>query len=191
VLQTLKCRPRPSGGVSPQHTSRASWPRRMVARSQGDWAPSCAGKGCIPRASPRENASELRACLPGLTPKKRGRKASGRDPLRAENATNDRLTQPLRQAEIIIDVQKKYLRSWESRSRRYPRQKGPINGSRLQLAPDVGFNPACASLKIPCSGFYRRQAQHTAQPVEPRKRPSPPEERQEVLDRLQRRAVCG
>lgn len=49
--------------------------------------------------------------LSGLTPKKRGRKASGRDPLRAENATlrkaNDRLTQRLRQAETIIDVQKK------------------------------------------------------------------------------------
>ena len=49
--------------------------------------------------------------LSALTPKKRGRKATGRDPLRLENTTlrkeNERLTSRLRQAELIIDVQKK------------------------------------------------------------------------------------
>ncbi len=49
--------------------------------------------------------------LSALTPKQRGRKAQGRDPLRRENAQlrqeNERLTRRLRQAEIIIDVQKK------------------------------------------------------------------------------------
>jgi transposase-like protein len=49
--------------------------------------------------------------LSALTPKKRGRKAQGRDPLRLENTTlrqeNARLTRRLRQAELIIDVQKK------------------------------------------------------------------------------------
>ena len=49
--------------------------------------------------------------LSGLTPKKRGRKESVRDPLDAENEKlrkeNERLTNRLRQAEIIIDVQKK------------------------------------------------------------------------------------
>ena len=52
-----------------------------------------------------------RGVLCGLTPKKRGRKESGRHPLLAENEKlrkeNDRLTHRLRQAEIIIDVQKK------------------------------------------------------------------------------------
>ena len=52
-----------------------------------------------------------RGILSGLTPKKRGRKASGRDPLLAENdqlrKENDHLARRLRQAEIIIDVQKK------------------------------------------------------------------------------------
>ena len=52
-----------------------------------------------------------RGVLSGLTPKKRGRKESGRHPLLAENEKlrkeNDRLTRRLRQAEIIIDVQKK------------------------------------------------------------------------------------
>jgi putative transposase len=57
------------------------------------------------------------------------------------------------------------------------------------LASDIGIKPACESLKIPRSGFYRMKARHTASPVEPRKRPSPPRalsptERQGVLDRL-------
>jgi transposase-like protein len=49
--------------------------------------------------------------LSALTPKPRGRKAPARDPLRLENAQlrqeNERLTRRLRQAELIIDVQKK------------------------------------------------------------------------------------
>jgi transposase-like protein len=52
-----------------------------------------------------------RGVLSALTPKKRGRKESVREPLRAENdklrKANARLTSRLRQAEIIIDVQKK------------------------------------------------------------------------------------
>ena len=51
------------------------------------------------------------AVLSALTPKKRGRKESVRNPLVAENEKlrreNERLTNRLRQAEIIIDVQKK------------------------------------------------------------------------------------
>ena len=49
--------------------------------------------------------------LSALTPKKRGRKATGRDPLLIENEKlrkeNERLTMRLRHAELIIDVQKK------------------------------------------------------------------------------------
>lgn len=49
--------------------------------------------------------------LSALTPQKRGRKASVRHPLRTENETlrkeNARLTTRLKQAELIIDVQKK------------------------------------------------------------------------------------
>jgi transposase len=49
--------------------------------------------------------------LSGLTPRKRGRKESVSEPLLAENEKlrkeNERLTNRLRQAEIIIDVQKK------------------------------------------------------------------------------------
>jgi transposase len=52
-----------------------------------------------------------RGILSALMPKKRGRKESVCDPLIAENEKlrkeNERLTNRLRQAEIIIDVQKK------------------------------------------------------------------------------------
>jgi len=52
-----------------------------------------------------------RSILSGLTPKKRGRKASVRHPLSLEMTTlrqeNDRLTKRLKRAEMIIDVQKK------------------------------------------------------------------------------------
>jgi transposase-like protein len=52
-----------------------------------------------------------RGILSALMPKKRGRKESVRDPLVAENEKlrreNERITKRLRQAEIIIDVQKK------------------------------------------------------------------------------------
>jgi transposase len=49
--------------------------------------------------------------LAGLTPKRRGRKAKPKNPLADEVAQlqreNQRLTEQLRQAELIIDVQKK------------------------------------------------------------------------------------
>ena len=49
--------------------------------------------------------------LEGLTPKKRGRKASGKNPLAEENdqlrRKNEQLQKRLEKAELIIDVQKK------------------------------------------------------------------------------------
>jgi transposase len=49
--------------------------------------------------------------LAGLAPKPRGRKAKSKNPLADENARlqreNERLKEKLRQAELIIDVQKK------------------------------------------------------------------------------------
>ena len=83
--------------------------------------------------------------LSALTPQKRGRKESARHPLRAENETlrkeNTRLTTRLKQAELIIDVQKKSPRSWASRWRR-PRKAGasdgrhaiPVHGDRHQAS---------------------------------------------------------
>ena len=69
--------------------------------------------------------------LLALTLQKRGRKESVRHPLQAENETlrkeNTRLSTRLKQAELIIDVQKKSHRSWASRWRR-PRKAGAPDG---------------------------------------------------------------
>jgi len=84
-------------------------------------ADACNTPGCLGKLLRHEGlyASNLdtwrgqrdRGVLSGLAPKKRGRKESVRDPLHTENEKlrkeNDRLTNRLRQAEIIIDVQKK------------------------------------------------------------------------------------
>lgn len=58
----------------------------------------------------------------------------------------------------------------------------------ITLSSEIGIKPACDSLEIPRSGFYRLQAR-MARLLEPRKRPSPPralspDERQGVLDLL-------
>ena len=84
-------------------------------------ADACTGHGSMGVLLRREGlyASNLntwrtqreRGVLSALTPKKRGRKESVRNPLIAENEKlrrdNERITNRLRQAEIIIDVQKK------------------------------------------------------------------------------------
>jgi transposase-like protein len=84
-------------------------------------ADACIEPGCVGKLLRREGlySSNLntwrgqrdRGVLSALTPKKRGRKESVRNPLYAENEKlrkeNERLNGRLRQAEIIIDVQKK------------------------------------------------------------------------------------
>jgi transposase-like protein len=84
-------------------------------------AEACTDRGSLGALLRREGlyASNLntwrqqreRGILTGLTPKKRGRKESVSNPLIAENEKlrkeNERLISRLRQAEIIIDVQKK------------------------------------------------------------------------------------
>ena len=84
-------------------------------------ADACTGHGSMGALLRREGlyASNLnawrtqreRGVLSALTPKKRGRKESVRNPLIAENEKlrrdNEQITNRLRQAEIIIDVQKK------------------------------------------------------------------------------------
>ena len=59
----------------------------------------------------------------------------------------------------------------------------------LTLSSDIGIKPACESLDIPRSRFYRVQVRKNAPWVEPKKRPSPPrtlssDEREAVLDIL-------
>ncbi len=84
-------------------------------------ADGCAGSGQLGELLRREGlySSHLNAwrrqrdegVLAGLAPKRRGRKAKHKNPLADEVARlqreNRRLTEKLRQAELIIDVQKK------------------------------------------------------------------------------------
>jgi transposase-like protein len=70
--------------------------------------------------------------LAGLTPKRRGRKASPDAPLIAENQQlrreNQRLAAKLRQAETIIEVQKNSPRSWGFPCRRPTATRGCHEG---------------------------------------------------------------
>ena len=84
-------------------------------------ADTCTGPGSLGTLLRQEGlyASNLntwrhqreRGVLSALTPQKRGRKETVRDPLLVENEKlrreNERITKRLNQAEIIIDVQKK------------------------------------------------------------------------------------
>jgi len=84
-------------------------------------ADACTESGCVGALLRREGlySSHLNTwrrqreegMLDGLQPKKRGRKTSERNPLLSEvnrlRKENEQLTQRLKQAELIIDVQKK------------------------------------------------------------------------------------
>jgi transposase len=84
-------------------------------------ADACTGPGALGELLRREGlySSHLatwrrqrdEGALAGLTPKRRGRKAKAKNPLAEEVARlqreNQRLKEQLRQAELIIDVQKK------------------------------------------------------------------------------------
>lgn len=118
---------KPDRGVmvpkDPEVSAKASRRRFTVEYKLGilKQADSCTDPGSLGALLRREGlyASNLntwkrqrtQGVLSGLTPKKRGRKESGRDPLIAEmdklRKENERLTKRLKQAEIIIDVQKK------------------------------------------------------------------------------------
>ena len=90
-------------------------------------ADGCSERGALGKLLRREGlySSQLHSwrkqrdtgVLAGLAPCQRGRKAKRKDPVVEENERlkreNERLTLWLKQAETIIDVQKKSRRSWE------------------------------------------------------------------------------
>src|ERR1019366_3020436 len=97
----------------------------------------------------RERADGIREAL---TPQKRGPK-SKRNPLEEENQRlqrqNARLTEDLRKAHIIIDVQKKWLRCWGIRFRIRTQRRNP-DGCRHRTCGGRGHqrclpHSACAS----------------------------------------------
>jgi transposase len=112
-------RPSPSSEVLEKPVRRrftVEYKARILAE-----ADACTGPGALGELLRREGlySSHLatwrrqrdEGALAGLTPKRRGRKAKAKNPLAEEVARlqreNQRLKEQLRQAELIIDVQKK------------------------------------------------------------------------------------
>jgi len=117
-------RPAPEGGLPDPEVPSRPVRRRFTVEDKLrilKLADSCVERGSLGALLRREGlyASTLaswrrqrtQGVLKALTPRKRGREGSKRTPLMVENERlcrkNEQLTERLRQAEIIIDVQKK------------------------------------------------------------------------------------
>jgi hypothetical protein len=95
--------------------------------------------------------------LEALKPRKRGPR-SERNPLAEENQKlrrqNARLTEDLRKAQLIIDVQKKSCSAdGEPSSRRGPGRE-ILMSAVSELAIDVGTSAACQVLWMPRASYY-------------------------------------
>ncbi|WP_390883521.1 IS3 family transposase [Kovacikia minuta] len=127
--------------------------------------------------------------LAALTDNKRGRKPMPANPLNAEverlRRENERLSQRLQQAELIIDIQKKACAilniTLATKHQRHQRLMSAVE----QLAPTMGVAPVCQGLGVSRASYYRKQKPKG----EPKPKPKPEralsnEERQQVLDLL-------
>ncbi len=95
--------------------------------------------------------------LMGLTPKKRGRKAKNGNPLSAKltklKKEKAKLEKKLRQAETIIEVQKKFFKD-VANIPTSKRRKHLMNEAKA-LGKEAGAKAACSALGIPRASFYR------------------------------------
>ena len=103
----------------------------------------------------RERAFGIRQAL---TPQKRGPK-SKRDPIQEEiqklQKDNVRLTEQLRKAEIVIDVQKSGRAVGVADPDSRPGRETLMDAVH-QLAPTVGVESACDAVGVARASFYRR-----------------------------------
>jgi hypothetical protein len=108
--QIRKLSPTLNVEASPPHTSCASWLRSILPPSPVPSEPCSAGKAFTPRNLVTWRRERQAGILQGLTPHKRGPK-SKRNPQEEElqklRRDNQHLTEELRKAAIVIDVQKK------------------------------------------------------------------------------------
>ena len=133
-------RPHPDPEVVAQATRRrfsAEYKQRILA--EADQAKGSGGIGSLLRREGLHSSllatwrrERKAAALQALAPRKRGPK-SKRDPVAEENQQlslqNQRLTEELRKAEIVIDVQKKWPRCWVVRSC-LPTHRTSLDGRR-------------------------------------------------------------
>src|ERR1035437_1426798 len=139
--RTRRLSPAPSVGPSPPNTSWASWPRPMPPPlNPAPSGPCSAGKASTPRTWSTWRREREAGMLKGLTPHKRGPK-SKRNPQEEElqklRRENQHLTEELRKAAIVIDVQKKWARCWAGPCRRWTPRSNP-DGRGHPVGPHGG-----------------------------------------------------
>ena len=92
------------------------WAEAEACTEPGRWVPCGAGKACTLSPLTTWRRPREHGMLAALTPKKRGRKARGLDPLAPRVAPLERdharLSPQLNQAETILEVQKKVSELW-------------------------------------------------------------------------------
>jgi transposase len=119
----------------------------------------CAAKGLYSSLLATWRREREAGVLQALTPQKRGPK-SKRDPVAEENQQlrreTQRLTEELRKAEIVIDIQKKVATLL---GRPLDRRSGgeAIMDAVLQLSSTVGIESACDVLGVARASFYRQR----------------------------------
>ena len=125
-----------------------------------------------------------------MAPKKRGRK---KNPLAYRVAKlereNRRLQQKLKQAELIIEAQKKKFGDPGNLSGSEREQRKQMISLAEQLSPHVGKKAACNALQVPRATFYRHHMDRVWPVEEKTKRPFPSlalsrGQRQTVIDIL-------
>ena len=130
--------------------------------------------------------------LSALKPKRRGRKIQEVNPLAGRVTELEREVQQLqgklRQAETIIDVQKKTLRARVSSDESPGELKQRMMTAAQELSRKVGVRAACEALEVSPATFYRRRQSSSASKPSSGRASSPralaPKERQTVHDTL-------
>ena len=104
--------------------------------------------------------------LSALKPKRRGRKIQEVNPLAGRVTELEREVQQLhgklRQAETIIDVQKKTLRARVSSDESPGELKQRMMTAAQELSRKVGVRAACEALEVSPATFYRRRQSSSA-----------------------------
>jgi len=104
------------------------------------------------------------AALAGLASRKRGRKPKQQPRERELVRLNDekaRLERKLKQAELIVDIQKSLLRSSTSGADAQRRVELLMRAIE-QHASELGIAQLCSALGVPRASYYRRQRRRTA-----------------------------
>ncbi|MDD9304251.1 MAG: IS3 family transposase [Desulfobacter sp.] len=128
--------------------------------------------------------------LNAMAPRKRGRKSKEKNPLATEVARlqkeKSKLEHKLKQAELIIEAQKKNFSDPGNPTKSGRPQRRRLMNAALTLSYDIGKKPSCEAFGVPRSSFYRFYS--PKKHVKSKRGSSPlslnPDEQQTVLDIL-------